>query len=65
MNVDTYEKQNYQRGLLSAQLCFCHKVKHVPFDNITYGLETVRTETFEKYQKFIVVDNKNRMQAIL
>ena len=29
-------------------ICYCHKVKHIPFDNTTYILETVRTETSER-----------------
>ena len=41
---------------------YCHKVKHIPFDNNTKVLETVRTETFERYQQFIVVDNKAEYQ---
>ena len=43
---------------------YCHKVKHIPIDNTTKVLETVRTETFEGYQKFTVVDNKSRTPVI-
>ena len=44
---------------------YCHKVKHIPFDNTTKVLETEKMETFERYQKFIVEDNKSRILAIL
>ena len=43
---------------------YWHKVKHIPFDNTTYDLGTVRTENFERYQTFIVVDNKSRTPEI-
>ena len=45
-------------------LYYCHKVKHISFDNTAKLLETVRTETFEIYQKIIMVDNKSRIPAI-
>ena len=50
--------------LIFDKVYFCRKVKHIPFYNTTKVLETVRMETFERYQHFIVVDNKNRIPAI-
>ena len=51
--------------LKSASIYYCHKVKHIAFDITTSVLETVRTETFERYQIFVVVDNKSRIPATL
>ena len=51
-------------SILIYFIYYCHKVKHVPFDNTTKVLGTVRTETFERYQKFTVADNKRRISAI-
>ena len=41
---------------------YCHKVKHIRFNNTARVLGTVRTESFEGYQIFIVVDNKSRIK---
>ena len=49
---------------LAAIIYFCHKIKHIPFDNTTYVLETLRTETFERYPKMILADNKSRIYLI-
>ena len=50
--------------VLHRQIYYCHKVKHIPFDNTNKVLETVRIEAFERYQKFIVVDTKSRISEI-
>ena len=59
---------HYCSAFIDDSKCFhvyyCHKVKHITFENTTKVLETVRTETFERYEKFIVVDNKDRIPAI-
>ena len=48
----------YMKCLIVVDVIYyCHKVKHIPFDNTTWVLETVRTETYKRYQIFIVVDN--------
>ena len=38
---------SFGHDLGPIKLYYCHKVKHIPFDNTTKVLETVRAETFE------------------
>ena len=45
-------------------LYYCHKVKHIPFDNTTKVLETVRKETFERNKKLIVETAKAEYQKL-
>ena len=57
--------QNYyiqKRRSIYIYIYYWHKVKHIPFVNITKVLGTLRTKTFERCQNLIVVTTKAEYQ---